>query len=115
MLCWAFNANFTNASRRTTQESSFHDMHDMPVETRRKETNCVTHVYAHCVTHVCAPCREGELFSVISVLDHGEGGRSAHCLSSRPKIHAATSRVLVLATCTFLALSIILGHAKDIT
>src|SRR5436190_19207227 len=61
MLCWAFNANFTNASRRTTQESSFHDMHDMPVESPRKEMNCVTHVYAHCVTHVCAPCREGEL------------------------------------------------------
>src|SRR5436190_10614876 len=60
MLCWAFNANFTNASRRTTQESSFHDMHDMPVESPRKEMNCVTHVYAHCVTHVCAPCREGE-------------------------------------------------------
>jgi hypothetical protein len=60
MLCWAFNANFTNANRRTTTETSFQDMHDMPSEKPRKEMKNVTYVYIHCVTHVRAPCREGE-------------------------------------------------------
>src|SRR5579859_804489 len=59
MLCWALKANFTNCSRFTTEESSFHDM---PAERPRNEVKTVTHVYAQGVTHVRAPCREGSLF-----------------------------------------------------
>src|SRR5579859_3849788 len=55
MLCWALKANFTNCSRFTTEESSFHDM---PAERPRNEVKTVTHVYAQGVTHVRAPCRE---------------------------------------------------------
>jgi hypothetical protein len=54
MLGWAFNANFTNRSRRTIEEISFHDM---PPEKGKNEMKSVTHVYAHFVTHVCARCR----------------------------------------------------------
>jgi len=57
MPLWAFKANFTNASRRTAEEISFHDM---LVKSRRSEMKTVTHVYAQSVTHVLAPCREGE-------------------------------------------------------
>jgi hypothetical protein len=56
MLCWAFKASFTNFRRRTTQESSFHDMRGKKTEIERKT---VTHVYARFVTHLCAQCREG--------------------------------------------------------
>jgi hypothetical protein len=62
MLCWAFNAIFTKASRRTTTETSFNDIPDMPGERPPKEMKSVTHVYIHCVTHVHALCREGERF-----------------------------------------------------
>src|SRR5690242_108062 len=58
MLCWALKANFTNCSRFTTNESSFHDM---AAETPRTEMKSVTHVYAQSVTHVRAPCREEPL------------------------------------------------------
>jgi hypothetical protein len=68
MLCWAFNANFTNASRRTTEESSFHDM---PVEWPRNEVKSVNHVYANCVTHVCAPCLLGGLQHVLKLAVFG--------------------------------------------
>src|SRR5436190_2455731 len=57
MLCWAFKANFTNRTRRTTQAISFHDM---AVKKPGNEMKSVTHVYTQSVTHVCAPCREGE-------------------------------------------------------
>src|SRR5271167_4658148 len=56
MPCWAFKANITNLSRRTTQAISFHDM---AAEWARNEMKSVTHVHAHCVTNVPAPCREG--------------------------------------------------------
>ena len=55
MLCWAFKANFTNLSRRTTQAISFHDM---TAESAGNEMKSVTHVHAHCVTNLPAPCRE---------------------------------------------------------
>src|SRR3989442_5174430 len=61
MPLWAFKANFTNASRRTAEEISFHDM---LVKSPRSERKTVTHVYAQSVTHVYAPCREGGRFSL---------------------------------------------------
>jgi hypothetical protein len=54
MLCWAFKANFTNPSRRTTGEILFHVMR---VKKAGNQMKTVTHVYAHFVTHVRARCR----------------------------------------------------------
>src|SRR5437899_8411337 len=60
MLCWAFKANFTNLSRRTTQAISFHDM---TAESAGNEMKSVNHVHAHCVTNLPAPCREEAICS----------------------------------------------------
>src|SRR2546422_11545625 len=69
MPLWAFKANFTNASRRTAEEISFHDM---LVKSPRSERKTVTHVYAQSVTHVFAPCREGE--GDIRIHDYSKAG-----------------------------------------
>src|SRR5438105_1787240 len=79
MLCWAFKANFTKSSRRTTQAISFHDM---AAERPRSEMKSVTHVYAQSVTNVSAPCRE----EVRSLADGTRGGVESAALPRRLRL-----------------------------